>query len=261
MVVSPHSVVTALTLLSQGTDGNSFEQIKRALHVSGDKLEIATKFLQYRGLLQRDAGKVSLTLANQIYVRENTPLNKNFQGVARKYFRADVDRVDFSKQTEAASKINHRVAELTHGKIKQLLDPRSLSPASRVVLVNAIRLKAEWEHQFERQHTQMNVFYTSENERARIDFMHTTKRYNHAVLKDLHAQVLEMKYADSDLSMMILLPDSRTGLKELETKVYNSHLGDQIVSKLQEKTVEVKIPKFKIQHKIELNDVLKQVCD
>lgn len=89
--------------------------------------------------------------------------------------------------------------------------------------------------------------------------MSATKRFKHVALDDLHVQALEMKY-DSDLSMIILLPNSRTGLAELENKLLNHNLIDNIVDRMQEKLVKVAIPKLKIQYKVELNDVLKKVC-
>lgn len=259
MIVSPYSVATALALLSQGAVGNSFDQIKNVLHMYGRYGDIAAEYLAYhRMMVEQDAGNASLSVANQVFVQEQIPLYETFQEVAKEYFDAGIGLVDFRKPAEAAAKINHFVAEKTHDKIKELFDPSALSPASRVVLVNAIYMKAKWEHPFELYETYKQDFYSNENDKMSVDFMHATKRFNYAVLNDLHIHVIEMKYEDSDLSMLILLPDSRTGLVELDMQMHSYGL-DNIFDQMEEKFVEVAIPKFKVEHTVKIIDVLKRV--
>lgn len=78
---------------------------------------------------------------------------------------------------------------------------------------------------------------------------------------ELSASVLEIEYTNSKYSFIILLPRSRTGLSQLETRLkkYNlTRLSHDLVSRYQQ-LVDVRIPKFKVEMAIELDDLLKKV--
>lgn len=77
----------------------------------------------------------------------------------------------------------------------------------------------------------------------------------------MNASALEMKYADSKYSFIILLPWNRKGLSTLETKLKNFNLTKHFnLIDLHKSNVDVKIPKFKTEISIKLNDVLEKVC-
>lgn len=93
-----------------------------------------------------------------------------------------------------------------------------------------------------------------------------TSLFGHKNVFELEVSILEIKYANPKYSFIILLPWARTGLSTLETKLKNfdikklfnfnkdSHLLDY-----KRRVVDAHIPKFKIEMKIKLNDILKEV--
>lgn len=223
-----------------------------------DKAAAAEQFQTYYGLLEKSVGKATLSIANQIYVKTGFQLNKNFQEVAVKNFFSGIDSLDFAKNFESAKAINQFVEEKTKEKIKDLIKPDMLNGDTRVVLVNAIYFKGDWEHQFKKENTREGDFYTSETEKVPVNFMHNKKRYNYGVFDDLDATALEMKYANSNFSFVIVLPNSRTGLSALESKLKNFDLA-KISEQMYSQEVQVTIPKFKVEFEITLNDALKKV--
>lgn len=58
--------------------------------------------------------------------------------------------------------------------------------------------------------------------------------------------------------MLILLPDEIDGLAALESKLETVNLGDT-VRYLEQPTVTVSLPKFKLEETMELNQILKNV--
>ena len=74
----------------------------------------------------------------------------------------------------------------------------------------------------------------------------------------MDASPLELKYANSNISLVFVLPDSRTGLPALEAKLKDYDLG-KIVKQLERERYDIKIPKFQIEYEIKLNNVLKNV--
>lgn len=258
VIISPLSVASALALLAQGTEGNTFEELRKGLHLTGDKATTANQFAEYYGLLKKSVGQSTLSIANQIYVQIGHSINKNFEEVAVKKFFSGIDSLDFAKSDASAKTINQFVEEKTMEKIKDLIKPDMLSADTRVVLVNAIYFKGNWEYQFDKESTTEGDFYINESETVPVDFMHIKKKFNYAILEDLDATALEMKYANSNFSFVIVLPNSRTGLSALEGKLKNYDLAE-ITNKMHKQEVEVTIPKFKVEFEINLNDVLKKL--
>lgn len=76
--------------------------------------------------------------------------------------------------------------------------------------------------------------------------------------KELDAQVLKMGFEKSNISLLIILPKAKDGLSTLETKIsqvtFQTIFGD-----LKEQKVDVKIPKFKIEFNVKMNNPLKNV--
>lgn len=84
------------------------------------------------------------------------------------------------------------------------------------------------------------------------------KRFKYGVFQDLDATAVELPYKDSDISMMVILPNSKTGLPALESKLNTINLSE-LSQNMYSEEVNVEIPKFKIEFSIELNDPLKKV--
>jgi len=255
VIISPFSVATALALLSQAADGNTFEEIKTELNLNANKSILATQFHEYYDLLEHGVGKSIFSIANQVYVQYGYPLNKNFQQVAVESFKSGIESVNFGNRDEAAQTINHFVEVKTKEKIKQLIKPEMLSTDSRVVLINAVYFKGEWKYKFNKEFTIKSDFYTSETESTPVDFMHIEGQYHYTELNDLDASALEMKYADSNYSMVFLLPNNHAGLETLETKL-KGHDFSKITTEMRLQKVKVNIPKFKVEFEVKLNDIL-----
>lgn len=258
MIVSPLSVSNALTLLSQGAEGITFEQLSKGLHLGKDKSIAADQFLAHRETLENNLGESKLSIANRIYIQNGQQLSKSFESVAVSKFESGIESLNFGDAEKSAETINHFVEEQTNGKIKDLIKPDQLDGNTRSVLVNAIYFKGNWEVPFSTDLTEKSDFYNSENETSQVDFMYMDSDFNVAYVKDLNATALELKYANSNISLVMVLPNSRTGLSALETKLKDYDLS-KIAQAFYFGRCEITIPKFKIEYEINLNDVLKNV--
>lgn len=251
-------MVFCVCLSNIGANGNTFEELRKGLHLSADKSAVANNFHEYYGLLEKSVGKSILSIANQIYVMTGYKIHPQFQEVAVKKFMSGIEALNFADAAPSARHINKFVEEKTKDKIKDLIKPSMLGADTRVVLVNAIYFKGNWEHQFNKDRTYEGDFFTSETEKVPVEFMTIKKKFNYVVLDKLDATALEMKYANSSFSFVIVLPNHRTGLAKLESELRNFDLS-KIVADMYEQEVDVTIPKFKVEFEINLNDVLKKV--
>lgn len=249
---------SVLALLSQGANANTYEELKKGLHLSGDKTSTANQFHEYYAALQRSIGQSVLSIANKIYVQNDYKVKEEFHDVAVNKFASEISTLDFGKSSESANEINQFVQEKTNDRIKDLIEPSMINSDTRMVLVNAIYFKGNWKYQFDQRRTIKDDFYTSETQKVPVDMMRMKKHFNYAILSDLDATALEMQYANSNFTFLIILPNNRTGLAALETKLKNYDLS-QITARMRFEEVDVSIPKFKVEFKINLNEVLKNV--
>lgn len=114
--MSPYSIAIALSLLSQGARGATFDEIKDGLHLCGDKNAIASEFIAWKTELlectefddDRYGEPVVWQLANKIYVDTGYELKPEFKKSAGKRFNSEVELLNFDDKVSAAAKINRQ---------------------------------------------------------------------------------------------------------------------------------------------------------
>lgn len=186
-------------------------------------------------------------------------MNKTFQRVAAENFSSGLESLNFYENTEAAQIINDFVAEKTHNKIENFISKDVINNEIVAILINAIYFKGSWKHKFDKTLTAPDNFYINENETVRTDFMTMTEEFHIRYLHDLEASALQMEYTNSKYSFIILLPWDRTRLSKLENRLKMGDLRKAFGFGSKQK-VDVKIPKFKAEMTIELENFLKNVC-
>ncbi|KAM6210598.1 serpin B12-like [Sarcoramphus papa] len=185
---------------------------------------------------------------------------------AKELYRAMLQTVDFHGAVEAARiKINTWVESETQGKIKELFAPGVIDAHALLVLVNVIYFKASWEHKFEEQKTVQRDFKLNQNEKKPVQMMYQKGTFKLGYIEEMGAQVLELPYAQKSLSMIILLPGdmadgSTSGLEQIEsTMTYENLMLWASSEHMFETTVEVYLPRFKLEDTFNLNEVLQEM--
>lgn len=257
IAISPLSVASALGFLSQAANGTTFEEMKNGLHLKGEKATLAAHFNEYFHKLQQGSGNKTLAIFNQIFVQNGFEINENFRNVAVEKFLSGVQLVNFKDSVETAKTINGFVAEKTDNKIQDLIPSDALNEDTRAILVNAVAFTGKWSKVFER--TRESKFHINESEIVPVDLMFNDDDFPYGVFNDLNATAVQMWYANSNYSLVIVLPHSINGLPELETKLKNYDLR-KIVDGLQYQSINLAVPKFQISFNINLNSALKNVC-
>lgn len=81
---------------------------------------------------------------------------------------------------------------------------------------------------------------------------------NFVYSEELKASLVELKYADSKFSFVVVLPNPSTNLEQLASKIKHVNLMD-LFNQMRPQGISLSLPKFKVEYKIELNEVLKKV--
>lgn len=256
IVFSPLSAHTVLALAYQGAAGKTAESFASTLKLPESKAAASGYKEVMSGL--NNIQNVTLHIANKVYIKPTYKLKDSFGQIARDSFYSEVEPVEFGQSVAAAKTINGWVEKKTNNKIKDLIKPDSLNALTRLVLVNAIYFKGDWKHKFDKALTTKQPFYLNDEDKVDVDMMHITKNFRYGENEELDAKILELPYNNEDVSMLIVLPNQKNGIKELEKKLQSVDISE-LAQNIYSREVIVSLPKFKIESTIPLNDVLEEV--
>lgn len=252
-------MASVLALLIQGAEGDTLKQIQSALHLNGDKETIANQFQEYyRSIGFETEQSSTLSLANRLYLQQGYNVKQSFKDAISEKLGFHIESLDFKDGGSSARIINEFVEKQTRNKITDLFKPEAFGALTRLVAVNAVYFKDDWRNKFDEKLTFKDDFFIDEDRKVSVEFMRQFADFRYANLTDLHAAAVELMYDKSGLSFVIILPNSRTGLPELESSLANLELK-QITERLYVRTGEIIFPKFKIELELKLTKVLMEV--
>jgi RNA polymerase sigma factor (sigma-70 family) len=253
---SPYSISTALAMTYAGARGQTAEEMANAMHFTlpQERLHPAAGAL-VRDLSGGDKKRgYQLSVANSLWGQKNYGFLVEFVKLNQTCYGAGFQEVDFINAREQARKtINTWVEKQTQDKIKDLLKEDHLTPATRLVLTNAIYFKAEWETKFYRAATREGPFQVTSQRKVNVPTMNAMATFPY--LDGGTFDMLELPYKERDLSMLILLPKKVDGLAEFEKSLTADKLGEWH-SKLRASKVQLSLPKFKMTSEFELAEQL-----
>ncbi len=255
---SPYSISSAFALAFAGARGDTEKQMAKTLRFSsGQKVHPAFSRLQNRFDKLKETGLgLSVNIANSIWPQRDYKLLDTYVSLIKESYGVSIEPIDYKtdESRESARKlINGWVEEKTNKKISEILGPGVLNASTRLVLVDAVYFKGNWKDAFLPANTKNSPFYLTEDKIVQTPMMTRTSSFKYAEDKSL--QILEMSYLGDGLSIIVLLPRERDGLKELEAKLYLDYL-DKMINHLSRREVEVFLPKFKVTSSFELNETL-----
>ncbi|XP_034998524.2 leukocyte elastase inhibitor [Hippoglossus stenolepis] len=237
-------------------------QMQKSLKAKNCLDDIHADFSKLLKTLNKAGAPYSLSVANRLYGEQSYQFVEDFIGETRKHYNAELESVDFKTGFEAARlKINGWVEEQTQDKIKDLLLKGTLHDMTRMVLVNAIYFKGDWNKQFEESATRDAQFRLNKNESKQVKMMYQNTTLPLGLIAEPNCQVLEMPYKEKELSMLIFLPmdidDSSTGLEKLEKELtYDNFVEWTHSDRLSHSKVEVGLPRFKMEESYDMGGVL-----
>uniref|UniRef100_A0A8C2CTU4 Serpin domain-containing protein n=1 Tax=Cyprinus carpio TaxID=7962 RepID=A0A8C2CTU4_CYPCA len=223
---SPISISSALAMVSLGAKGNTAAQMFKVIShnlnflpdVSMD--QIHSSFNKVMSELNKPGAPYVLSLANRLYGEQSYQFVEKFLIDTKKYYEAQLEEVDFKMKPEAARvNINKWVEEKTQEKIKDLLPLGSIDSSMKLVLVNAIYFKGNWEKKFPKEATIDGQFKLNKTHTKPVKMMNQKSKFPLALIPEMNSQVLELPYVGKNLSMLIILPN------EIQDKTTDLRLG------------------------------------
>ncbi len=253
LALSPSSISEALSMAFAGARGTTASEMASALDFNLPAARLAAAFnAADRSLTAVDGPDVTLNVANALYGQVGDRFRPAFLRVLARYYGAGLRTADFERAGEAArAEINAWVAGQTAGKIPELLGPGEVDASTRLMLVNAVYLKAKWVSPFTDQSTFPAVFHAPDGA-VEAPTMHQTGTFGY--VQGAGYQALELPYRGGRLAFDVLLP-SPGGLPSLLSRL----AGDgslSLLDGLQRQQVRLALPKFRVDTRFELSAAL-----
>lgn len=255
---SPYSISMAMSMVLHGSEGASKDQLVKGLGFENDSDVLQHQKKLLSSLNELNEG-IQLKIANKIFPDLSFSLHQTFVDQLKEAIGCQVEGVNFCKNPGPARKIiNDWVESATENKIKDLMPSDSITPDTRLVLVNAIYFKGMWKDQFKKNATKPEKFYCMDGLVKNVEMMTRKAKYLNNYNRGMKTQCLQLPYKGNTFSMCIFLPDDRLGLEEVEKKLTSDKMNEMLDTCGMEEVV-VKLPKFKLEYEKMLNDTLKSL--
>jgi serpin B len=216
LALSPYSIAVALAMTANGAAGRTQSQMLDVLHIrslasyNAGIDALSHQVVALAGPVTRADGtadQIALATANQLFGDAHTEWGTAFLTVLAKEYGAGMRTVDFRSAYEAARQlVNQWTAQQTHDRIPTILPPGSVDASTRLVLVNALYLKAPWADPFEKTSTAPQTFTRADGSRVQAQMMKADPEGT-VYVSGARFEAARLPYAGGGLAMTVALPD------------------------------------------------------
>lgn len=211
--ISPVSVTLALAMVAAGARGRTASELTGVLgelpveRLTAGANAVAQDLEGRAGEIEGDPDQRSIALvsADQVFAQRDVDWQEPFLDILARDFGTGVRAVDFVGDAEGArTAINGWTAGQTRGRIRQIVPEGALDADTRMVLVDALYLKAPWATPFELTRTEDAAFTLADGTAASVPTMHGAAPLTGRGDGFVSAR---LPYAGNRLAMTLVLPD------------------------------------------------------
>ena len=260
LCVSPYSIQSALAMTFAGADGETRTEMAHVLHFPADgavpgsfsalqhsleemnakTAELAKESKKFGG----PSEPITLTIANRLFAQKGYQFRQAFLALVKQNYGGAFEPLDFVTDASGATQhINKWVADQTRNRIRDLIPSGALNKLTRLVLANALYLKAPWADSFSEKATRPEPFHVRGITAVDVPTMNKEAHFGFAKREGFIA--VSLPYVGNDLQFLVLLPNDVNGLRALESKLTESILAQ--CAKLETHDVDLHMPKFKFE--------------
>lgn len=255
LFISPLSLYMALSMVYNGADGETKEEMADVLNITMDSEDINKANASLMNALYTNSKDVTLDIANSIWLNEQYQFQDAFAKYIRDYFNGKIEEIDIT-DSESPKLINDWVKKATQGKIKEIVDS-PLDPDLVAILMNAIYFKGDWTYPFDPNETENRTFHLADGSTKETPFMKKTRKW--AYIENDAFQAVALPYgSDKNLSMKVILPKEDVDFIEFQ-QLLTSANWETWNKEFRPREGTIVLPKFQMEYEVELNEFLKDL--
>lgn len=258
VILSPFSVEVALAMTRAGAVGETAVQMDKVIHAALSK-DLNAGFNALDQALAKRPGKykvgdqtleLELGTANRLWGQKDFSFEPAFLDTLAKHYGAGMQIVDYKTAHEGARRtINDWVASRTKDRIKDLIPQGVLDALTRLVLTNAIYLKAAWLHPFN--DAVPGTFRRADGSGVQARLMSLSEALTYRAGEGY--QAVRLPYVGG-VSMVVIVPDA--GKLDLLERSLDGATLRRIANGLSDAQVTLTMPKFSFRSNALLKDAL-----
>lgn len=250
--ISPLSMQFLLGMVLNGAREQTADEICSVLGYGKGEIDAVNDYcLSMLKQLPDLDKRTKLTIANAIFVNKNYSLLNSYKTDVGKFYEAEVENLDFSKNSSSTKAINKWCSDHTKGLVPEIID--SVDPRILAYLLNAMYFKSQWKEKFPKGNTSKETFTDERGVKTTVQMMKNEKRF--AYQDDDVIRAVCLPYGNGAYSMMVILPAEGKTLSDV-TNYLEMSTWEDFQRRMVMCDVDLKLPKFETKFEITLNDIL-----
>ena len=257
LVLSPYSVMVALGMTLTGAAGATATEMRTVLGAGrlGERWHQGVNALTRHVAALADK-KVALAGADQLFGQRGVSWERDFLDLLAKEYGAGLRVVDFERAHEEARRmVNDWVERQTHDRIVDLVPEGAVDALTRLVLVDALYLKAPWADPFDPSLTAKGPFHRADGSVVQAELMRKPDVDGRLVTGN-GWRAATIPYDGGRLAMSVVLPDDRPGaLARVERQVRAAGFAPFITGGAP-LSIDLTLPKWSFRREVGLKSLL-----
>lgn len=253
-VVSPMSVSYLMGMLANGADGQTRQEIMKAIGCEKVSLRDLNEFYQMLITHANHFDKATtINIADYIALNCHYQLKDGFASTMQNYYKAGVESLDFSKAS-TLKRINRWCSDHTDGMIPKIIEQVDADAVSYIM--NAIYFNGTWTDKFDTRQTKLENFQGYTRDIKKTQMMHRNGKYQYMDNADFAA--VNLPYGNGSYSMTVILPNRGKSIDEVMAGL-DAKKVSELRRSMDECVVDLKLPRFTISQETSLNDIISKL--
>lgn len=250
-VVSPMSVSYLMGMLANGADGQTRQEIMKAIGCEKLSLKDLNEFYQMMIARANHFDKATtINIADYIALNRQYQLKDGFASTMKNYYQAGIESLDFSKAS-TLKRINRWCSDHTDGMIPKIIEQVDADAVSYIM--NAIYFNGTWTDKFDTRQTKLENFQGYTRDIKKTQMMHRNGKYQYMDNADFAA--VNLPYGNGSYSMTLILPNRGKSIDEVMAGL-DAKKVSELGRSMDECVVDLKLPRFTISQETSLNDII-----
>lgn len=259
-IFSPYSAFVCVAMSAPIFKDETRAEILRSIQISVEHSQIETVLHQLHELID-DENTNKVSTSNRIWANKKLDFSPETFALNKKILGIPIAKANFPQP--ACDEINREVNRTTKGMIPKLVDPSDFNADTAIVLLNAIYFNSDWEKKFEIDSSSNSPegknFTLADGTEIHTTMLRSSKR-NLPYYENDKFQVVSIPYKGNQYDFVVILPkeNNESGYEEL-TKLTYVYVINGLLHNLSNKTVNILLPKFSFESKIQLNEIFQSL--
>ena len=253
-VVSPMSVSYLMGMLANGADGQTRQEIMKAIGCEKVSLRDLNEFYQMLITHANHFDKATtINIADYIALNCHYLLKDGFASTMQNYYKAGIESLDFSKAS-TLKRINRWCSDHTDGMIPKIIEQVDADAVSYIM--NAIYFNGTWTDKFDTRQTKLENVQGYTRDIKKTQMMHRNGKYQYMDNADFAA--VNLPYGNGSYSMTVILPNRGKSIDDVMAGLDAKKVGE-LRRSMDECVVDLKLPRFTISQETSLNDIISKL--